>query len=460
MGVFQNVAAQQSSSGGGGVFNKVAAAQVKPPVIPGVVGPAEQATGRAQLAAAPTALRDVATGAAKGSIRGVEEGIGGLARLGGVIESGLDQTLGRGANILAVKGNVPTNTATGATQGADALTAASQLPVVQPKNTAEKVGGVIGQGADLLVTPPTGKVAGKGAELLGSGLEKGVGTVGELGQKIGAARAAGAAQKEGQAVIDLVSPKLTAKQTSQALLDRGATKQGVLRSIKLNNDPEAVKIADAVKKNVPEFNTGKSIVENINATQAATDRLANQLKSKVIASGKDVIYPFKELASRMKAIEKPISIKADSTLNRQFDLAQQAALRIAQQEGGKISNLFDARKAFDVLVKKEFPNLYDKENAPMRAAISSMRHVMNDFIEEKLPADVGFKGSLKTQSQLLDAIENMSDRAASGASKEVGTNAIERATSAIKNHPVLSGMGGIAAYETAKKIPIIGGLLP
>ena len=61
---------------------------------------------------------------------------------------------------------------------------------------------------------------------------------------------------------------------------------------------------------------------------------------------------------------------------------------------------------------------------------------------------------------MLQAIENMAEKAASGAKKEVGTNVIERTTNFAKNHPVLGAFGGIAAYDAAKKIPVIGGLLP
>jgi hypothetical protein len=61
---------------------------------------------------------------------------------------------------------------------------------------------------------------------------------------------------------------------------------------------------------------------------------------------------------------------------------------------------------------------------------------------------------------LLDAIENMSGKAASGAQKEVGTNILDRTGSALKNHPVIGAFGGVAAYEAAKKLPVIGELLP
>jgi hypothetical protein len=90
-----------------------------------------------------------------------------------------------------------------------------------------------------------------------------------------------------------------------------------------------------------------------------------------------------------------------------------------QKNGGKISNILDARKEFDALVEKQFPNLYDSASKPMRSAISAMRGVLNDLVEKNLPS-VGYKSSLRAQSGLLTAIDNMAEKAASGGSKEIG----------------------------------------
>lgn len=263
------------------------------------------------------------------------------------------------------------------------------------------------------------------------------------------------AEKAAQATLEAVSPKLTAKETADAIASRGGTKTGLLGTIKANIDPALKKVSDAVSKYVPDFNPKATFTENVNATRSAVYKMADDLKTQVVNSGKDVIYPFKELASKMNAVEKPIAIKSDTTLNNQFTLAKNAALKVAKESGGKISDLLDARKSFDALVQKQFPNLYDKANAPMRSAITSMRNVMNDFIADKLP-DVAYKDSLSAQSNLFTAIDNMSEKAAG----EVNTNVLQRAASTVENHPIVSGLGAAALYGEAKKIPIIGGLLP
>lgn len=303
-------------------------------------------------------------------------------------------------------------------------------------------------GIDKTLAMKTGELAEKAVPSVVSGAEK-------VGSVVKDALDKRAAIKNTAKTIEAVSPKLTTRETAEAVAKRGTVKTGLLRRIKTVADPAMKKVADAVTAHVPNFDVGKTFSENVNSTRDAVYKMADDLKSQVIKSGKDIIYPIKELASKMDEVEKPIAIKSDATLDRQFDLAKEAALKIAQKSGGKISNLLDARKEFDTLVQKQFPNLYDKENAPMRDAITSMRGVMNDFIQSKLP-DVAFKDSLKAQSRLFTAIDNMSEKAAG----EVDTNLIQRTGKLIEKHPFLSGILGGVGYNEARKVPIIGQFLP
>jgi hypothetical protein len=162
--------------------------------------------------------------------------------------------------------------------------------------------------------------------------------------------------------------------------------------------------------------------------------LAEDLSKQVVENGDDIIYPYRELAKKMASLEPSIPIRADSTQLRQYQLAQKAALQIAQKHGGKISGLFRARKEFDELIEKEFPTLYDRTNAPMRAAITDMRRVMNETIEKSLQGKgVNYSQSLKEQNELFKA----RDALASKAYEELGTNRFDRF---MKNNPVVTGI--------------------
>lgn len=245
------------------------------------------------------------------------------------------------------------------------------------------------------------------------------------------------AQKNLGRIVEMVSPKLTAKELAEEAAKRGTTKTGILGRIKTVVSPRVQEMAQTIQKYVPEFKLNKTIAENLNATRKAVGSIAQTLKDDVIKSGKDKIYSFKELGSKMNKVAKPITIKSDNVLSRQFDLAKEAALEVARSKGGKISNLLDARKAFDDLVEREFPNLYDNASKPMRSAITSMRNVMNDFIADNVQ-DVAFKESLKIQSNLFRAIDNMAEKIASGGAKEIGTTALKRFG---QRHPVISKTG-------------------
>lgn len=388
-------------------------------------------------------LTSVSQGAAKGAIQGINQGLGGLATIGGGIEAGLDQTLGRVGNVIAGNGFKPTNTAQNAFQGASDLNAAANIPQLTPNNQAEKVGSYIGQGADLLVTPPGSRAASVATPL----------AVDATKAALSATKAAltktpeEIAAKEAQKIADIVSPKLTAKETTKAIASRGTSKTGMLGKIELNPDPAAGRIAETIKQFVPDFNPKATLSENISATKQGIARLAQDLKSKVVESGQDAIYSFKELGSALRKVERPTMIAADSTLNRAYDLIINKALDIARKTGGKVSDLLPMRQELDNFIEKQFPNLYSSDTlTPMRQGIKDIRNAITDFTIEHLPQDVGMRESYTHQTRLFDAVENMAEKAASGSQKEVGTNAIQRAA---KRHPTATkvlkyGAAGVA----------------
>jgi hypothetical protein len=273
-----------------------------------------------------------------------------------------------------------------------------------PTNDVQRVGGYIETGAELLT---------------GAGALKRVKSAADFTKGI----------------IDAVSPKLSPSVTERALVE-GKGKVSKLSgdvSIDFANDPHVKRLSDAITTHVPQFDPTKPLVHNINATRDAVFSLADDLKAQVQETGKDVIFPFKQLATQLRSIERPTTLTRD--LEPVYDRVQAKLLQIVQQNGGKISDLFEARKEFDSFVRKALPNLYDKEFTPMRLAVTDMRRSVNDFIAEHLPKDIGFHDSLTTQSRLFEAIDNMAEKAASGAQKEVGTNALGRLA---KKHPKIS----------------------
>lgn len=322
------------------------------------------------------------------------------------------------AGVNAIRGVKAASKAEKAAEAASAVVKSR----LSPKNIG--IGTGTGYGLDVSTSLSEGETDA------GEVFKPGVGTI--LGAGGGAlARTAPKAQVE-KAARDLV-PDLSYGKGVSSTGKTGQVKSGVLGNISQPITPEVYKTTEAVMRNVPNFNKLPTFTEKLNAVNEANARLADDLAQQVIRNGDDIIYPYKELASKMKAVELPIQIRADSTQLRQYRIAQEAALKIAKDKGGKISGLFEARKEFDRLVEKEFPTLYDRENAPMRQAITDIRRIMNEQIEQSLKArGVNYSDSLQQQTQLFRA----RDALASKAYGELGTNSAERF---MQRHPYMTG---------------------
>jgi hypothetical protein len=278
------------------------------------------------------------------------------------------------------------------------------------------------------------------------------------GVEFGAPRAVAAgvsrnAAKTAIRVAETIAPKMTAKETATALAARGGTKAGPLAKITANVEPSVLKVAKTIEEFVPDFHPSKTLVENINATRNGIARLASRLKQAVVEQGHDQIYPIKELAAQIKNTPKPTLLVGD--LEKVHQRVVDKMLEIARANGGKVSDLFDARKEFDSFIQKEFPNLYASDQlTPMRVAIKDIRRTVNDFIASHLPEDIHFHDSLAHQSRLYTALENMAEKAASGSAKEIGTNVLTRAA---KRHPNITrllkyGTAGVAGAEAAHAV--------
>lgn len=249
-------------------------------------------------------------------------------------------------------------------------------------------------------------------------------------------------------VLEAVSPALTPKQTAQALMTRGTVQKGLLRETQLAPDKRMVEVADAVKKFVPRFNPTKPALKNLAEIQAVSKKMAAELKAEVKEKGANMIYPNKQLLSRLRSLEKPDLIAADTTLNNVYDRLVKRVADIAAKKGGKVENLLDLRQEFDAIVKRQYPNLYRSESlSPLRQAVGDIRDEITKFTAEQLPKGFGLEDKLWNQHLLIKAAESLAGKASKGATKEIGTTALSRFG---QRHPVIKGLvktGSKAAIE-------------
>lgn len=312
--------------------------------------------------------------------------------------------IGQGASALANTG-----------LGKAVVQAGTDFAEKHPEITADI--GAVGNIASVL---PVGKLAGLAKDAVGAGI----------------AKAAGKTALDG--VIDDVTPNLSAGAAAKRAAKQGLTKSTLTGKIGVSAGKDVKDIAQVVADNIPNYDKLSTFTDKLNATRDAVYNLAENLKKQVAESGQDRVYPFKELAAKMNAVEEPISLRG-TPFEKQIGLVKKAALDIAKKKGGTISSLFDARKEFDQLVERTYPNLYDKENAPMRSAIRGVRDTMNQFIEDKLPAGSDFRNQLLTQSKLFTAIDSLAPKA----TKEIGSTSLSRFAG---RHPLISNM-----FKTAGK---------
>lgn len=362
-----------------------------------------------------------------GSIRdkfhnGDINGVSGTLQIAGNLGGAINDTVGAGVGLL----NKAARLIPGVGKVEDAVTGAIGSGVSKAANTG--VGQAVTKGVtDFSQAHPEISDDIKGA----AGAIGGAATLSGLGAlKTGISEALG--KDVVTSVASDISPELTGKTAAKAIAKGGTTKSFINGTIKPVISDSALKDAEVVASKVPGFTKLATFSDKVNATRDAVYKLADSLKRDVISSGKDRIYPIKELAAKISAAEEPISLKG-TAFEKQIAPIKQAAVRIAKEKGGTISSLFDAQKEFDQLVNKTYPNLWDRENAPMRNAIKSVRDTMNKFTDDNLPDGLNFKERRFEQSKLFNAIDNMAPKSVD----EIGTNRWQRFGS---RHPVSVGL--------------------
>lgn len=308
-------------------------------------------------------------------------------------------------------------------EGEDAQQIDSQL---ESKNNYEKAGKVIGFGAELL--NPIGKTTEiKSAVTKGKDVIKNV--VNEIGEKKSkkaleeiAELTAEPLNKQGR--TDLLA--LTGKQTKTGKM-LGAEKKGFLGTVKPIATEFDLKRAETVKDLV-----SKDPLESIgNLNKAASDISEGVIRPNLQANPR--AFNLQTINSRLASKEMPTVFRADSALEKTYDLVRQKMVEEIKKYPKTMEGLWDARINFDQSVKREFGNLAfeDPKRSAVRLAIQDMRREVNNFIADEIGDDV-FKESMQDLHYLYDSAENIAENN----NKIFGTNKFQRWA---KDHPNLVG---------------------
>lgn len=326
----------------------------------------------------------------KGIVKGGVDTVAGMARFG---ETVANQTAGRVVSAVTGRGfnPLPEDELGGNIARDPRLTS-----LIKPRNTAQKVG-FYGEKVGEVVLP-----GGAGANL---------------------AMKARAASRLFDDALEVVAPKLTAKNIKAGLKQGRGEVQGFFREVGMTPDQATERAARAVQGIVKR---GATAAENSNAVLKAIGDTATELVTKLKTQEVNPILTPGELKGLMTRATNAIG--EDPTM---VGNAGESAARIFKKftsflpKGRDIdaADLLDARKKLDAWMKSiKGDKAFDPatENA-LSIALRSIRQEANDLIARKAP-DVAVKELLAKQSAMYDALENI---AAKGI-KEVGTSAPAR----------------------------------
>jgi hypothetical protein len=257
-------------------------------------------------------------------------------------------------------------------------------------------------------------------------------------------------------ITEMVSPRLSASEAEKV---GATTPKGFLGKISAVVTDRTKQVYQAVKDIV---DPAKTFTENANKVEKAIGDEATKLKSAIKAS--DHPYTFKELQSTLKSIDIPEFIKTgEKTVQDKAGRIIDKFMEIAKSKDGTVSSLLDARKEFDIWIKKEYPKVFDEGGNAIQSLVKNVRTAANDFIAKNVP-EAGVKESLKLQNLMYDAADNLWEKMARGAptsAGEIGTNRFGRF---FAKHPIIKkaaqaigigaagaiGAGGV--YEGGKDI--------
>lgn len=242
--------------------------------------------------------------------------------------------------------------------------------------------------------------------------------------------------------LDLISPIADKGSTLSALKagSKGVEESSLWEAGKVRPSNYFQKVADTVD---PIMGKSASNIERIDKLNAAVKDISeNVVKQHLDAH--PALYNENLLKSKFNGLldQMPKSFKTDPQLTKTYQGVIDTALDVAKGQPTKdMSGLWDSRKQFDTLVKREFG---DKALTPQAMgvrdqAIRDVRGAMNDFISEHTDNST-FKNSMEKLNHIYSARDNIAEKALQG--KEITRSKFAQF---LKNHPTAVKVAKIAA---------------
>ena len=218
--------------------------------------------------------------------------------------------------------------------------------------------------------------------------------------------------------------------------EQGVKKSLITRTVKEINTPQDLERA----KNVSEFVTSKNPLKNI----ARLNKGIEDISQKVIIPNLDKnprMFNMNILNKKLASQELPMAFKSDPVLRDTYNLVRETMSKIAAKHPKTTKGLWEARKEFDELVKRDFGDLAfgDPKRNLVKRAIQDVRRNVNDFIGSQV-GDGVFKANMKKLNYIYDSIDNIAENH----NKLINSSAMQRLFSKYPRSFKVLGWGAAA----------------
>lgn len=255
-----------------------------------------------------------------------------------------------------------------------------------------------------------------------------------VGKQALASELAKSETKATQNALEIIKPKLTPTEEASAKAQGRGTTKGIMGKVDIAPTTKEVEMGKiAQEAGVTSKNNFDANIKNMQDFQkASAEKIRSGLKQADIEKPLNFDKPqFKgQLGNVMNSVKKPITLVGDAAkIASNF---KTAVMKLSDTVKPSREGMLDLRQGLDRLINEQLPgNIYTKDT-PLGQYMRNTRRALNDYVESKipdgkLPDGSSFKGELRKQHLLYDAIDNVSEKA-----PKIGSN---RITQFIKNNP-------------------------
>ena len=246
---------------------------------------------------------------------------------------------------------------------------------------------------------------GKGASMLGEqALKTEAGLAAKTAvSKVVSSSATETAEKELSKLAELVSETPT-KKTGISALEKTGGEESLTGGYKLPSTASDLRMAENVKGVVNPKSSMTSNIKAINKEIARVSEKEVRPGLKGVASD-----PIESTVNRLKNIEKPDIVVADTTLDRTYDLVRNRMIQQIEKQPPTLEGLLNARQDFDKMVIDQFGDVaFDSEkNTAIKRAVKDMRGEVNAMIAEKAPQ---YSKQMEKLTDMYDARYNIAEK--------------------------------------------------